>query len=342
METESSLECERRSGLGHLSIGVEIPSDYVTKVVAILAKRDSGKTVLATKLEEQLEDNRLPWVALDVKGAHTGIRTHYPVVILGGRFADIEIKPSDGKTIADLIVDQNLTCVIDMSGWTDEEMQLFAADFGDRLYLLHVKNPTPRHIFLEEADVYVPQKTTKASKESLKAFDRIVRRGRQEGLGVTMISQRPAVINKDVLTQADIYFFLNLVAEQDIKVVDTLLKNFGVAKEEKSKMIKKIMKFKPGDCLMVSTWLNKMKNFKVVNKISYHMGQTANFKAQTIPKFLDVSVSHLINKLNQITGSGLPTILNSGKQYTFKDMVMLALYFTGAMVIIGLTFGGGT
>ena len=32
---------------------------------------------------------------------------------------------------------------------------------------------------------------------------RLVRRGRSSGIGVTLISQRPQVLNKDVLTQAE-------------------------------------------------------------------------------------------------------------------------------------------
>ena len=31
----------------------------------------------------------------------------------------------------------------------------------------------------------------------------LVRRGRARGLGITLITQRPAVLNKDVLTQVD-------------------------------------------------------------------------------------------------------------------------------------------
>ena len=205
-------------GVENLNIGVEIPVEYISKVSSILAKRDSGKTYTAGVLEEELISKRLPTIILDPMNAHWGIRTKYPVVIFGGNKADIEITKDDGEVIAELIINQNLTCIIDMSDWAFEEMREFGAAFGRTLYRL---NTSPRHIIIEEADIFVPQKIQ--NKDCFLAFDAIVRRGRQKGLGVTMITQRPAVLNKDVLTQSDIVFFMNLVAEQDMKVVNGLL-----------------------------------------------------------------------------------------------------------------------
>ncbi len=279
-----------------LNIGVKIPIDYISKVSAILAKRDSGKTYTAGVLEEELLDKRLPTIILDPMNAHWGIRTKYPVVIFGGSKADIEITKDDGEVIAELIINQNLTCIIDMSDWAFEEMREFGATFGRTLYRL---NTSPRHIIIEEADIFVPQKIQ--NKECFLAFDAIVRRGRQKGLGVTMITQRPAVLNKDVLTQADVVFFMNLVAEQDMKVVNGLLDSSGIVKDEKKELIKKIMKFKQGEAIMFSpSWLNKIKYFKVRERETHHAGATVSLGKVEDPQLVPVVTDHLVKNLNTI------------------------------------------
>jgi uncharacterized coiled-coil protein SlyX len=54
----------------------------------------------------------------------------------------------------------------------------------------------------------------------LGAFQGIVRRGGLHGLGVTLISQRPALVNKSALTQLDLLVLLRLVAGNDQDAVD--------------------------------------------------------------------------------------------------------------------------
>jgi hypothetical protein len=54
----------------------------------------------------------------------------------------------------------------------------------------------------------------------LGAFQGIVRRGGLHGLGSTLISQRPALVNKSVLTQLDLLILLRLVAGNDQDAVD--------------------------------------------------------------------------------------------------------------------------
>lgn len=54
----------------------------------------------------------------------------------------------------------------------------------------------------------------------LGAMDDVVRRGRAHGLGVTLISQRPAVLNKDVLGQAEVLIALRMTNPRDVGAID--------------------------------------------------------------------------------------------------------------------------
>ena len=44
----------------------------------------------------------------------------------------------------------------------------------------------------------------------------IVRRGGQRGIGCTLVTQRSAVLNKNVLTQAQMLVVLRTIAPQDL------------------------------------------------------------------------------------------------------------------------------
>lgn len=52
------------------------------------------------------------------------------------------------------------------------------------------------------------------------AFDRLVRRGRSSGIGMTLISQRPQVVNKSVLSQCETLICHRLLHKLDRKAVD--------------------------------------------------------------------------------------------------------------------------
>jgi hypothetical protein len=285
-----------------LSIGMRIPVEYITRRSAILAKVDSGKTYNAGVIEEEFARKGMPFVVIDPMGAHWGIRSKYPILIMGGSHGDLELTPDDGRYIAQLVVDQNISVICDINEFKKEDQQKFAADFGDELFLLHKKSSTPRHVFWEEADIFAPQKSQVVS---LPVLDTLVRRGRQFGIGSTMITQRPAVLNKDVLTQVDIYFFMNMIAKQDIKVVEELLQASNTSKKERQTYIQQMMTFAKGQSLMFSpSWLGKIKIFQGRKKHTYHAGQTPAYGViQKIPPMLNYDIAHIKKALNKLAGN---------------------------------------
>jgi hypothetical protein len=56
-------------------------------------------------------------------------------------------------------------------------------------------------------------------------MDNLIRRGRFRGIGNTLVSQRPAVINKNLLSQVGTMFFLQMIAPQDLDAVGSWLHN---------------------------------------------------------------------------------------------------------------------
>lgn len=227
-----------------LAEGVLLPIDYVTKTTAILAQRRKGKTYTANVLAEELVHARLPWVALDPTGAWWGLRSSadgehpgLPVVVLGGQHADLPLERHGGAAIADLVLDHPGWYVLDLSLLDSRAAERdFSLAFAQRLYRRKMQPGMdfPLHLFVDEADLFVPQeRETSQDNLVLGAFQAIVRRGGLHGLGVTLISQRPALVNKSALTQLDLLVLLRLIAGQDQDAVyKGYVKRFGTKQQQ--------------------------------------------------------------------------------------------------------------
>lgn len=212
-----------------------LPLESVTDTFAILAQRRKGKTYTGSVMAEEFGRWQQPFVVLDPTGAWWGLSSSadgknegLPVVIIGGPHAHIPLEPGAGKIIADLVVDHPGYYVIDFSRMLHRQDEIrFSTEFGQHLYRRKQRDPSPLHLFIDEADLFVPQKLPKNGKDMFDAYDGIVRRGGIYGLGTTMISQRAALINKDVLSQISVLIALQTVGPADQAAVFDYVKTNG-------------------------------------------------------------------------------------------------------------------
>jgi uncharacterized protein len=233
-----------------LAEGLALPLDFATKTAAILAQRRKGKTYTASVIAEEMVAAKQPFVALDPTGAWWGLRAGadgksegLPVVVLGGQHGDVPLERTGGRLIADLVVEAPGYYVIDFSLFESGEAERqFAVDFAERLYRAKGQpgRDFPLHLFVDEADRFIPQQMRKGSSETsprlLGAFEAIVRRGGLRGLGTTLISQRAAVVNKNVLEMLDILFALRTVGPNDRDAIASYIEAHGTAAEREAMM----------------------------------------------------------------------------------------------------------
>ena len=78
----------------------------------------------------------------------------------------------------------------------------------------------PFHLIVDEADLFAPQRPQGGDEVLLGHMENIVRRGRVRGFIPWLISQRPAVLNKNVLSQVDGLLAFKLTASQDRDALD--------------------------------------------------------------------------------------------------------------------------
>jgi hypothetical protein len=214
-----------------LKIGsnLSLPLEFVTSAQAILAKRRTGKSYCASVEAEELLKAKQQIAVIDPTGAWYGLRSSadgkrpgYPIAVFGGEHGDAPLDSHGGKMLAAAMVERGFSAILDVSLMGVAEAVRFVADFCNELFM---KNRTPLHLFIDEADAYAPQQPYGEEMKSLHAVKRLVKQGGIRGLGVTMISQRPQVINKDVLSQIDMVTVLQMKHPLDIKSVTDWIKS---------------------------------------------------------------------------------------------------------------------
>jgi hypothetical protein len=83
----------------------------------------------------------------------------------------------------------------------------------------------PICLLCDEAHLYIPERTNQnsGSELGLKNFERIAKEGRKYGVSLTVISQRPAEVNRTVLSQCNNFISLRLSNAEDQAVIKRLL-----------------------------------------------------------------------------------------------------------------------
>lgn len=261
-----------------------LPEEAITQGFGILARRRSGKSVLAGTMQETFCRRGDPWVCLDPASAHWGIKYRdrrgqpgeaagLDVLIVGGKYGDVPLDEHMGVALAEIVCETNISCVVDLKMASMAARKRFVTDFANRLFAI---NETPRHLFLEEAHEFVPQTPRwEEQKLVLGALERLIKGGGGQGIGFTLISQRPAAVSKDVLTQIDNLFVLRMSGPRDLDAVKEWFEHNVGDREQMRAILSSLPAFKPGDAWLLSPeWLGEIGRLRVRQRVTYHAGRT--------------------------------------------------------------------
>jgi hypothetical protein len=200
-----------------------LPIDMVTEPIGILANRGRGKSYTTHALVEEIHDAGVPVVVLDVKGDWWGLRSSadgrgdgLPFYIFGGDHSDLPLEPTAGQLLADLVVDERVSVVLDLSVMSKTKARSFTVAFAEQLY--H-RNRDPLFVVVDEADVLIPQRATAETVRLLGAMEDIAKRGRGRGLGLAVVTQRPQEVAKSVLDLMDTLILLGMTGPRSLKAI---------------------------------------------------------------------------------------------------------------------------
>ena len=200
-------------------VGV-LPPSALDERLAIVGTSGSGKTYAAKGLIERVMAGGGRVCVVDPLGVWWGLgrgadgaTPPFPVAVFGGAHADVPLDPGMGAALGRLVGAQSMACVVDVSDFGSAAVRrAFMTAFTGALYQA---NTEPLHLVLDEADLWAPQRTQPDGLELLGRIEEIVRRGRVRGFVPWLITQRPAVLHKDVLSQAGILVSMKLTSSQD-------------------------------------------------------------------------------------------------------------------------------
>ncbi|MFB6199714.1 MAG: helicase HerA domain-containing protein [Candidatus Nanohaloarchaea archaeon] len=164
------------------------------------------------------------------------------------------------------LVEPGEASVINLKAVEPETAEMTMFMLAKRLFDLRKKNQVPPFIMvIEEAHNFAPEKGFEQALSN-KILRKIASEGRKFGLGLGVISQRPARIDKNVLSQCNTQFILRLTNPNDLKAVS---KSFEGVTSEVESMIKSLP---PGVCFVLGNDYPVMTDVRT--RKSKHGGET--------------------------------------------------------------------
>ncbi len=250
---------------------LKLPIETVTSTIIVYGGKGMGKTNLLSVCCEEFAKARLRFSVMDPMGVCWGLqhgadrtRNGIDVLILGGIHGDIPIEPTAGAVVADLVVDETVSTIIDISRhangkmWKKAERIRFVADYFERLYERQGEERIPIFQWVDEAARFLPQMIPHGAVDIARcvgAIESVGEEGRNIGIGLGLLAQRSARLNKSVAELADCMFAFRTVGPNSIKAI---LDWFGehVPKERWNELVAKIRVLPIGQALIVSPgWL---------------------------------------------------------------------------------------
>src|SRR5258706_30945 len=135
---------------------------------------------------------------------------------------------------------------------------------------------------LHEPDEFGPQRPMGEEARMLGAIEDLVRRGRARGIGVTMITQRPAVLNKNVLTQIEVLVAMRLTSPQDRAAIAEWIK-YHADSAEAQKMLESLGSLPIGTAWFWSPgWLNLFQRVAIRKRETFDSSSTPEVGANVV------------------------------------------------------------
>jgi uncharacterized protein len=258
-----------------ISESLKLPIDAATQTFAAIGRKRSGKTYAIGKLVELLIRAGVQVCILDTVGNWYGLRIAangkdpgIDIPILGGLRGDVPLEPTTGALIADVAIDSGRSLVIDCSQFSKADRQRFAHAFGEQLWKRKKgeEHPSPIHLVLEESQLIVPENVQGDTAKMVGIYEEIIRLGGNYGIGISMITQRPQSVNKEVLNQTECLLVFQVNGFHERKALKDWIRHQGMDMS----LVDELPSLKAGNCYVWSPqWLEILEKIKIAPKETF-------------------------------------------------------------------------
>ena len=284
-----------------------IPVEALATHIAILGKTGSGKSNLAKTVAEDLLTRGQRVCVIDPTGTWWGLRlkkdgrtaSEHPIVIFGGQHADLPVAGAHGEAIARAIGTSSTPAIIDTRQLNVAERTRFFTGFAETLVQA---NRGEMALIIDEAHLFMPQSGARSGGNApamLHAGNNLVSLGRGVGLRIMLISQRPAKLHKDSLTQVETLVAMRLVGPQDRKAIGEWITEWDAG--EPSEFTRSLPYLKTGEGWVWSPGLNHLKREQCPLSETYDSGSVRGGDSPDLPP---IDVAEIATRLEDI-GSAL-------------------------------------
>ncbi|MDD1656257.1 MAG: DUF87 domain-containing protein [Methanomicrobiales archaeon] len=233
--------------------------ELVTGRTCLIAQSGAGKSWAIAVLCERLCAAGIGFCIVDTEGEYFSLKDRYPIQWVGrDDRCDQDIQKLDVREFFTRAVVNGTPVIFDVS---EAEMREKVTLLAEALYEIESLLKIPYLLILEEADKFIPQ-----SRDSLKKIEEISRRGRKRGLGLLVATQRPALVNKNVLSQCNNQMLGKLSIENDLKAVDL----FFSSREE----VESLASLEPGEFFVMGRFLRERTRMRFGRRETVHKGVT--------------------------------------------------------------------
>jgi Helicase HerA, central domain len=248
--------------------------ELVTGRTCLIAQSGAGKSWAIAVLCERLCAAGIGFCIVDTEGEYFSLKDRYPIQWVGtDDRCDQDIQKLDVREFFTRAVVNGTPVIFDVS---ETEMREKVTALAEALYEIESLLKIPYLWILEEADKFIPQ-----SKDSLKKIEEISRRGRKRGLGLLVATQRPALVNKNVLSQCNNQMLGKLSIENDLKAVDL----FFSSREE----VESLATLEPGEFFVMGRFLRERTRMRFGRRETAHRGVTPPLQPHS-PETRDAAV----------------------------------------------------
>ena len=279
-------------GTGDPGTDVSLPVvELLTGRGFVTGKSGSGKSNTASVIAENLLDSGYGLLVVDIDGEYYGLKEEYEILHVGAdEECDIQVTTEHAEKIASLALEQNVPIILDISSFLDdEEAEALLTEVSKQLFAKAKKLKQPFLMLVEEVHEWIPENGSVG--EVGKMLIKIGKRGRKHGLGIVGISQRPADVKKDYITQCDWLVWHRLTWNNDTKVVRRVLDGeYASAVED----------LNDGEAFMMTDWSESVRRVQFHRKQTFDAGATPGLDDFERPELKSVS-DDLVSELQSIS-----------------------------------------
>lgn len=185
---------------------------------------------------------------------------------------------SDNPTPMHVLLQKGRAVIIDMRGIEPAYQDLIVAKVCNELFEMRKREEIPPGmIVIEEAHNFIPERGYGRA-VSTQILRNIASEGRKFGLGLMVISQRPARVDKNVISQCNTQIILRLTNPNDINAIKKGVEGLT------SEMVEDVKRLPPGNAVVVSPELERPVIVRVRVRKSKHGHAVEIFEGRKIEK----------------------------------------------------------